>query len=90
MRLLGALLIAGGAFGLFCSFQMETTVEVPVETVTVAGQSYVLDTERVHNVPLADARRNYLLMSSAGLVAGVILGGAGEIQAAIAKRGIPE
>ena len=80
MRKIGILLILAGCFWGIFAFQMETTVYIEGKTIGSGFYSVSVPGQTVHNLELADQKRNHLVGASITLIAGVLLLGFGSMR----------
>ena len=89
MKGLGVLLVVLGCLGLLVTWSMDTTVETGGEQIGYGEYSRYVPKSRVHNVGLLEERRNYLILSSVAVIAGIVLYGFGALAEAQAKAKEP-
>lgn len=79
MKNLGFCLFIAGVIWGTIAFNMETFVETKGERIDLGFTSTYIPSQRVHNLELADRRRNHLIGAGITLIAGVIFFGFGSI-----------
>lgn len=72
------LMVAGLAWGAF-TFNMQTTVTTESQTFGEGYYSVKIPSQTVHNLDLADRRRNHLIGAGITLLAGILLFGFGSL-----------
>lgn len=90
MRPFGLFLIGLGLIGLVTAMGMDTTVETGGETLGSGEFSFRVPKSRVHNIGLMDERRNFLIASGVGILAGAILFGFGTVAGTSSPRALAE
>lgn len=73
------LIITGVIWGVV-AFNMKTTVETESRTIGSGIYSLNIPSQTVHNLDLADRRRNHLIGAGISLLAGILLFGFGSMQ----------
>ena len=76
----GVVLIVIGVIWGFIAFSMNTSIETESKTIGVGIYSTYIPSQTVHNLALADQRRNHLIGAGITLVSGVLLFGFGTLQ----------
>jgi len=80
MKIFGiCLIIAGLAWGII-AFNMETTVTTEGQTFGEGLYSIRVPSQTVHNLDLADRRRNHLIGAGIAIISGILLFGFGTLQ----------
>ena len=80
MRNFGMMLVAIGIIWGAIAFNMNTVVETEGQTIGSGEYSVYIPSQQVHNLALADRRKNHLMFSGFLLVIGSMLFGFGTIQ----------
>ena len=80
MKNFGLCLIVAGAIWGIIAFNMTTSVETESRTIGAGLYSLNIPSQTVHNLDLADQRRNHLIGAGITLLAGVLLFGFGSSQ----------
>lgn len=75
------LIIAGAIWGVI-AFNMKTTVETESRTIGSGLYSAYIPSQTVHNLDLADQRRNHLIGAGISLISGILLFGFGSMKPA--------
>lgn len=73
------LMIAGVVWGIY-AFKMETSIETEGRTFGEGPYSIRVPSQTVHNLDLADQRRNHLIGAAVTLISGILLFGFGSIK----------
>ena len=82
MKNFGLCLIIAGAIWGVIAFNMKTTVETESRTIGSGLYSAYIPSQTVHNLDLADQRRNHLIGAGIALISGILLFGFGSMKPA--------
>ena len=82
MKNFGLCLIVAGAIWSIIAFNMETSVTTEGRSIGSGLYSVYVPSQTVHNLDLADQRRNHLIGAGITLIAGIILFGFGSMKPA--------
>ncbi|MFZ3208404.1 MAG: hypothetical protein WA140_06180 [Geobacteraceae bacterium] len=80
MKNFGLCLIIAGAIWGVIAFNMKTSVETESRTIGSGLYSAYIPSQTVHNLDLADQRRNHLIGAGITFIAGVLLFGFGSLK----------
>lgn len=80
MKYFGIGLIIIGAIWGIIAFSMKTTVETESRTIGSGLYSIRVPSQTVHNLDLADQRRNHLIGAGISLISGILLFGFGSLK----------
>lgn len=80
VKIFGLCLIIAGAIWGIIAFNMKTTVETESKTFGEGMYSIRVPSQTVHNLDLADQRRNHLTGAGITLLSGILLFGFGSMQ----------
>jgi hypothetical protein len=86
MRLIGILLVITGTIWAICTFNMKTTVKNGGEMVGSGIYSTYIPKQEIHNLELADKRRNHLLGAGVLFLSGTLLFG---LESSQSRKGSP-
>jgi len=80
VKILGLCLIIAGAFWGFNAIKMETSITTEGQTIGSGIYSMYVPSQTVHNLSLADQRRNHLIGAGITLISGILLFGFGSLK----------
>jgi hypothetical protein len=82
----GICLMIAGVVWVIIAFNMETSITTEGRTVGVGLYSVYVPSQTVHNLDLADRRRNHLIGAGVTLLSGILLFGFGSSQVQAKKQ----
>ena len=79
MKLFGICLIIIGAIWCAVAFNMKTSVRTDGKTLGSGAYSIHIESQEVHNLALADQRRNHIIGAGITIISGILLLGFGNL-----------